>query len=128
MRVSTRYAGSHTVVAVSEVVDIATSAELRKYLADVVEAGARSLVLDLSDVRYLDSTGLTVLVETFRLIGGQSGAMVVVCGESLVRRVLEVTGLDRAFAVRDTLAEAFQVLGGPGQGDPPTAEPAPAAC
>jgi anti-sigma B factor antagonist len=127
MRVSVRRAGSHTIVAVSEVVDIATSAELRKYLADVVEAGARSLVLDLSDVRYLDSTGLTVLVETFRLIGTQSGGMVVVCGESLVRRVLEVTGLDRAFAVRDTLAEAFQVLDGPGQSDPPATEQAPAA-
>ena len=118
MRVSTRRAGAHTVVAVSEVVDIATSTELRKYLADQVESGVRSLVLDLSDVRYLDSTGLTVLVETFRLLGGHSGAMAVVCGESLVRRVLEVTGLDRAFAVRDTLAEAFQVLGGPGEPSP----------
>src|SRR6266540_3829629 len=102
MRVSVRRAGPHTVVAVSEVVDIATSAELRKYLADLVQGGATSLVLDLADVRYLDSTGLTVLVETFRLLGGQpGGAMVVVCGDSLVRRVLEVTGLDRAFAVRD---------------------------
>jgi anti-sigma B factor antagonist len=120
MRVSVRPAGPHTVVAVSEVVDIATSAELRKYLADLIQGGANSLVLDLSDVRYLDSTGLTVLVETFRLLGGQSGTMVVVCGQSLVRRVLEVTGLDRAFAVRDTLAEAFEVLDGPQE------EPAPA--
>lgn len=122
MRVSVRRTGSHTVVEVTEVVDIATSGDLRKYLADLIEAGARSLVLDLSEVRYLDSTGLTVLVETYRALGTQSGAMVVVCADSLVRRVLEVTGLDRAFAVCDTVDEALRLLGEPGPGDPPNAE------
>jgi anti-sigma B factor antagonist len=110
MRVSARRNGAHTVVTVSEVVDIATSGELRKYLADLVTAGATGLVLDLSEVRYLDSTGLTVLVETYRLLGGQPGTMVVVCADSLVRRVLEVTGLDRVFSVRDTVPEALRVL------------------
>ena len=110
MRVSAQRTNAHTVVTVSEVVDLATSSELRKYLTDLVGSGTQSLVLDLSEVRYLDSTGLTVLIETYRLLGGQPGAMVVVCTDSLVRRVLEVTGLDRVFSVRPTVTEALRVL------------------
>lgn len=95
------------VVRVVGEIDLATAPELRDMLAEVPTYGA--IVVDLSEVTFLDSTGLSVLVASWkRFSDSGKGSFRLVVNRSAVQRVLEVTGLAQVFSVFPTLEEAVQ--------------------
>jgi anti-sigma B factor antagonist len=102
-------AGPYTVVEVGGQIDIASAAELRECLRQAIQEGARRLVVDLSRVEFIDSEGLGVLVGARRMLqqAHHDSSVQLVCTDGMVLRVLVVTGLDRVFPVRATLAEAL---------------------
>jgi anti-sigma B factor antagonist len=87
-------------------VDLETSPRARKLLLDAVGRGSDVLV-DLSGVSYLDSSGVASLVEAFqRARKGQSG-FGLVCVTETARRVLELARLDRVFRIFGSLEEGL---------------------
>jgi anti-sigma B factor antagonist len=104
-------AGRDTVVEVGGEIDVTSASELRDCLHRTIEAGARWLVVALRQVSFIDSVGLGVLVGARRRLLGHdhhdAGSLQLVCADGLVVRVLRVTGLDRVFPVRATLADAL---------------------
>jgi anti-sigma B factor antagonist len=88
------------VVALQGEIDLSTSPLLRSTLVSLVDAGARRLTVDMSDVTFVDSTGLGVLVGALQLLQGRGGDGLTVRGVGpAVRRVFELTGLDAVFSV-----------------------------
>ncbi len=87
-------AGCSVVVAAGEI-DIWTCPALRKALDSAVDS-ARRLVIDLTEVTFLDSSGLGVLLDA-RMRGRQHGPVVLVGVAGMVRRVLQVSGVSDAF-------------------------------
>jgi anti-sigma B factor antagonist len=99
-----------TVVEVGGEVDVASAPQLRDCLRQMIDAGSRQLVVDLRQVDFMDSVGLSVLVGALRRLRGhdqQAGSLQLVCAEGLVLRILRLTGLDRVFPLHATLAEAL---------------------
>ena len=75
--------------------DLATSPELEEALRREIGAGRR-VVVDLSDVAFIDSTGLNTLIAALRACDAKGGALTVSPTlPSQVRRVLEITGLNK---------------------------------
>ncbi len=106
--------GDDTVVRVGGKIDIASVAELRHCLRQTVDAGSRRLVVDLRQVRFMDSVGLGVLIGARRRLRGQGSdqghddrSMQLVCADGPAMRILRLTGLDRVFALHATLADAL---------------------
>lgn len=95
------------VVVVRGEVDIRTAPELRDCLSQVVEGGAQQVVLDLSDVDFLDSTALSVMVGAHKRLSKAGSALLVVAATEAVQRVLAVTGLGRVFSVHESRADAL---------------------
>ena len=89
------------VVAVAGEVDIRSAPELREQLEALAADGVSAIELDLRAVMFLDSTALSVMVGAHKRLARDGGALEVVGATGGVRRVLEVTGLDRVFRVRD---------------------------
>ena len=95
----------NVVVAVAGEIDLYTAGRLREALDALDVASIERLVIDLSEVGFIDSTGLGVLVAAARRL--PIGApFAVVCHAEKVREVLLMTGLDRIFAIYDTRDEA----------------------
>ena len=94
-------------------VDQATARQLREPIQKAIDSGTRAMMVDMTDCGFIDSTGLAVIVDAWKQLqerdGGQA-AFAICCPEPEVRRLLEVTGLDQAIAVRDTPEEAIAVL------------------
>ena len=90
-------AGSWPMLRVSGEVDIQTSPILEQHLARVLDQGSTSIVIDLAEVTFLDSTGLSVLVAGLKRCQGSGGDLRVASPQPNVRRVLEVTGLADVF-------------------------------
>jgi anti-anti-sigma factor len=95
------------VVTVSGEIDLETASRLGEELQGAMRDVAPDLVVDLSAVTFMDSTGLKVLIAAQLRAGLAGGGITLVGLRRAVRRVFEVTGLDDQFAVHDTLEDAL---------------------
>lgn len=91
--------------------DLATAPQLKWRLVDALEAGLAGIVVDLSDVIFMDSTALGVLVGVRR--GLDVGARLgIVCTHPAVLNVFQISGLDGAFEMFATRDEALAYVRG----------------
>ena len=107
--VLTRPTDDVTVVAFSGELGFHTAFELREALARGIDEDAGCVVVDLTAVTFIDSTTLGVLVAGGKELRLRGGALLIVCGDDRIGRVLEIVGLDGEFAVHATLDDALGV-------------------
>lgn len=94
-------------------VDISQAGSLRKQLLSAVHNDDLGLVVDLSEARYIDSVGVSLLFELAeRLAGRQLRFAVVVPEEGLVRRVLTIVDLESVADVHGRLDDALRACRG----------------
>ncbi|HZA77251.1 MAG TPA: STAS domain-containing protein [Acidimicrobiales bacterium] len=96
-----------TVVSVYGELDVATSPSLRERLIRLVGDGSPRLVLDLEGVDFLDSTGLGTIVSALKRARTHGGDLRLVCTEARIRRLFEITGLDKAVPLHASLDDAI---------------------
>ena len=108
MEHATREEGAALVVSLSGEVDLEHSPRAREVLLEAVGRGLRLLV-DLSGVSYLDSSGVASLVEAFQASRRQGQRFALVSVNAPALRVLELARLDRVFTIYTTLAEGLDV-------------------
>ena len=99
-------AGRLVVVAIGEV-DVFSSPRLDHELGRLTGEGRTDLVVDLSRVDYLDTTGLSVLVKVLKHVREAGGRLDVVVSVDRVAKVFRLTGLDRLIPLHATLADAL---------------------
>lgn len=99
--------GARVVHVVGEI-DTLTAPLLRDQLAEQI-AAAPLLVLDLSDVTFLGSAGLAVLVAGKDDADRRGQRLRLVCGSRIVTRALQATGLLALFDTADDVSEALTV-------------------
>jgi anti-anti-sigma factor len=82
--------------------------QLQRDLVNLVEQGALKLVVDLSDVPYLTSTGLGALMVAHKRVRPNGGYVRVAGPNPLVRQILEITKLTKLFGGYATVEEAMR--------------------
>jgi anti-sigma B factor antagonist len=95
--------------------DQASAPELREPLIEAIDSGAKRVLIDLSDCGFIDSTGLSVLVRAQQQLHAEEGnsrRLAICCPDEDVRRLLEITGLDRAMELHDSREDAMAALTG----------------
>lgn len=110
--VSQAAGGDVPVVAVSGEVDVYSAPTLKAKLSEQLQAGATTLVVDLSEVAFLDSTGLGALVEARAAAAEAGGALPIVCTQERILKLFTITGLDGVFAIHPSVDEAIAGLSG----------------
>lgn len=103
--------GDLAILAVGGELDYEVSPQLRARLGDAIKAGSRRLVLDLSEVTFIDSTAIGVLAGTAAMldeVGG--GSLAVVCTHEKVLQIFEITGLGSVITLHRSRDEAVSVL------------------
>lgn len=98
---------NRTVVTVTGEIDLATQGQLRAELNELIVAGQVDLVVDLSGVTFVDSTGLGALIGARRRVHAFHGSLALVIPDESVRKVFTITGLEKVFAIHDTLEAAL---------------------
>jgi anti-sigma B factor antagonist len=83
-------------------VDLYSSPELREALTGTLPQDARTVCVDLSQVPYMDSSGVATLVEGLRVARAADAAFVLVGPSEQVLKVLQLSRLDSVFEIRDT--------------------------
>jgi anti-sigma B factor antagonist len=112
--------GTH-VINVSGEIHVQTAPRFALRLSEAIDKGNRLIVLDLSAVEFIDSTGLSVLLNGLRQVIAAQGRMAIVCANPTVLRLFEITSLDGTFDIFPTRPPAFayvQAAGGSSSGAP----------
>ena len=99
-------AGSCVVVLSGEA-DLFGAPQLKEVLLGAIEAGAKRIVVDMSDTHFIDSTTLGVLIGASKRLRPAGGELVLVFDHPAIRKIFEITLLDRAFTICATRAIAL---------------------
>lgn len=107
MKMQSSEHGAVTVVALSGDVDLSYSPVLRKALMELMFE-KKTVVVELSGVTYIDSSGVAGLVEAYQMARKNGTAFTLAALGDPVRRVLQLARLDRVFTIADTLEAALK--------------------
>jgi anti-sigma B factor antagonist len=89
--------GRRTRIALRGELDISTVPQLERRLREALDGGGRELVVDLRELDFMDSMGLTLLVRWSRGAEQDGYDLALLRGEPRVHRLFEITGLDSIF-------------------------------
>lgn len=106
MEISTRTSNDIHIVAIAGNLDSTTSPEAQKAL-DAVLAGARTVALDFSELDYISSAGLRVLLGAAKQLRASGGTLRMFGLNQSVREVFEISGFSAILAVYPSEAEAL---------------------
>jgi anti-sigma B factor antagonist len=103
---STTQGDVFTVLAVTGELDVYTAPVLEETLGDLVDSGTINIVVDLSGVTFMDSTGLGLLIKALKWTREKDGQLRIVANTEKVLKVFRVTGLDSVLSLHTTVAQA----------------------
>lgn len=99
----TRSADGATVIALAGEVDIYTAPRLREELTRTISRGSHHLVVDLSGVEFLDSSGLHALVGALKKVRTYDGSLRLVGARDRVLKIFRITHLTKVFDLEPTM-------------------------
>ncbi len=105
--VTSRESGDRTVVEVRGEIDVYTAPVLREELTSLVDAQRTNLVVDLTQVSFMDSTGLGVLVGGLKKVRTLGGDLSLVIDQETILKVFRITALTQVFSIHSTLEDAL---------------------
>ncbi len=81
---------------------------VKKQIQNCLEEGNKSLVLDMSNVPFIDSSGLGTLVGSMRVVAAKGGDLIIAGMIPEVRALFQLTRLDKVFEIYDTVDQAVE--------------------
>ena len=98
---------SPNVVPLEGEIDLHVSPQIGARLAAIIKEKPKKLVVDLSQVTYIDSSGLAVLIEAMQNVGGYGGSFALTGLQEAVRPIFEIARLDQVFRIFPDTAAAL---------------------
>jgi len=98
--------GAFTVVSPQQKLDTGTAPDAQRQLADLLDHGVTQIVVDFSQVAYVGSAGLRVLLATAKRVRASGGDLRVCCLNETVREVFDISGFSELLPVFPTAGEA----------------------
>lgn len=92
---------------INGIVDINTSPEFKKAFDHFINEDHNKIVIDLTDVGYIDSSGLATLVEIFKKLRNAGGKFKLVGLSEKIKGLFEITKLDKLFDIKKDEEEAI---------------------
>jgi len=103
-------AGQALVVALKGRLDANSAGEVEEKLAGLLEQGLRKLVLDMTEVEYISSAGLRVLLSAAQKMNRLEGQLSLCALSQYVGEVFEISGFSSIFTITPSRQEALELL------------------
>ena len=99
-------------VSISGESDLYTAPQLKGEVLRLIGGGSNRLIVDLTRTSFVDSATLGVLLGGLKRLRPKGGEIVLVIADPNIRKIFEITLLDRVFPIVDTLPEALERVTG----------------
>ena len=91
-------------------IDVYTSPRVKDAITELIDQGHYNLVINLEKVRYIDSTGLGVLIGGLKRVREHGGSVNLVCTNPQIKKIFDITGLVKIFGIFDGEDAAMKAL------------------
>lgn len=108
MDILVRESGAFTVIAPQTRIDTGTAPDAQQQFSALLDRGVRLMVVDFSDVSYVGSAGLRVLLSTAKRIRAAGGELRVCCLNETVREVFDISGFNELLPVYASAGDAVR--------------------
>lgn len=98
--------GKVKVVSLVGKLDVNLSVSIEAELEQLVESGSHYLILELSGIEYLSSSGIRVFISIMRKIKDKNGRLVLACVPDIIKKILKTVELEDLFEVYDSVDDA----------------------
>ena len=105
MQIATTPGSDRYLITVSGEVDLATSPDLDVAIIAAIDSGATSVVIDLTDVSFMDSSGLGVIVRALKRCREAENDLDLVITNERVLKVFGITGLDQVIPIHASIED-----------------------
>lgn len=102
--------GDCYVVDLAGEIDVYTSPKVKDAVGSLIDRGVYHLVINLEKVRYIDSTGLGVLIGGLKRVREHGGSVNLVCTNLQIKKIFDITGLVKIFGIFDSEDAAMKAL------------------
>ncbi|MBQ3031238.1 MAG: anti-sigma factor antagonist [Anaerotignum sp.] len=100
-------------IMVSGEIDHHTSKELRRQTESAMsEMGGRNLVFDFTNVSFMDSSGIGMLIGRYKQLQSMQGRIAIICTEEKIVEIIRLSGLTKLFPIFDSLEDALSYAEG----------------
>ena len=111
LQIRTKMAEGVPIIELHGELDAYTCSTFRDTMTEIIDQGNASIVVNMVGVEYIDSSGLGTLVGGLKRASERGGKIAVVCSNSnQIRKVFEITGLEKVFPMFDNEVEAAHAL------------------
>jgi len=98
------------IIELSGEVDAYTCSRFREAMIETIDDGNASIIVSMESVEYIDSSGLGTLVGGLKRASEQGGRIAIICTSPQIRKVFEITGLERVFPIYEAEEDAVNEL------------------
>ncbi len=102
--------GDASILSLSGRLDSNTSADLEKQIDALIDDGAHCLVIDFSNLDYISSAGLRIMLKTSKALGRMEGKFILCAMQDYVKEVFEIAGFHTFLTITPTLDDALAGL------------------
>ncbi len=102
--------GKAIILTIEGRLDSSTSSTLEKKLISMIEDGGKDIILDFTDMDYISSAGLRVLLMAAKMVGKVGGRVVLAALSSNVKEVFDIAGFTNIFTIFASLEEAINAF------------------
>jgi len=102
--------GSTAVVTLDGEIDVYTSPKVKDFIGKLIDKGTYTFTIDMQGVRYIDSTGLGVLIGGLKRVREHGGSVNLVSTNPQTKKIFDITGLVRVFDIFDSVDAAVKAL------------------
>ncbi|RNL84459.1 STAS domain-containing protein [Halostreptopolyspora alba] len=107
---NTRVDNHSVIVEIEGDLDIATAGDLQEHVLSAVEEHGPWLILDLTGLDFMDSSGLNVVINIYRSVKERGGSLALAAPNERVTKVVRLVGLHRQVAVHRTVPAAINAM------------------
>jgi anti-sigma B factor antagonist len=109
LKINTRHVdGKAAMIDLEGEVDVYTAPQLKQQIINMLDSGMFHVIVNLSAVEYIDSTALGVLIGGLKRLRERNGTLDLVCPNPRIKRIFEITGLDKIFDIYAAEDEAMR--------------------
>ena len=108
VRIRKAKTGLHRVLSLEGEIDLHVSPRITAELRDLIKQNPEKLVIDLSKVSYIDSSGLAMLISAMQKVEAYRGKLYLAGMQPDIEMIFEMSRLDHAFRIRRDVAEALR--------------------
>ncbi|MBI2251917.1 MAG: STAS domain-containing protein [Armatimonadetes bacterium] len=91
-------------------IDVYTSIKVKEVINELIDKGHYQFVISLEGVRYIDSTGLGVLIGALKKVKEHDGNINLICTSPQIKKIFNITGLVKIFEIFKNEEEALKNL------------------